>query len=120
MTFYLFGGSRIKQLEESLAQQKRLLDIQQQGWKEDEVKLHAAQNQIEYLVRTIRDMDDQIFKISQNADGSWARVQPNIKTLCDGMTARKVAESNRISDILRPQLIETYNDRTNIPKRITK
>jgi uncharacterized coiled-coil protein SlyX len=63
-------------------------------------------NQVEYLVRTIRQMDDQIWQMSQCTD--WHQMRPYFVTLSDGMTARKVAESNRISDVLRPQLIETY------------
>jgi hypothetical protein len=67
---------------------------------------NALRNQVEYLVRTIRQMDDQIFAMSQCAD--FNQMRPHFLTLSDGMTARKVAESNRIADILRPQLIETY------------
>ena len=70
-------------------------------------QLRAAQNQVEYLVRTIRQMDDQIFSMSQLT--AWESMRPHFRTLCDGMTARKVAESNRIADILRPELIATYD-----------
>lgn len=109
----LFGRKRIRDLEKQIESMR--------GWREaDAAKLRAAQNQVEYLVRTIRDMDEQIFKISQNADGTWARVQPNIRTLVDGMTARKVAESNRISDILRPALHDTYTEESHALQQITK
>ena len=71
----------------------------------------ALRNQVEYLVRTIREMDDQIFKMSQC--GSWNAMQPHFVTLSDGMTSRKVIESNRINDLIRPELIKTYG-----PKQI--
>jgi hypothetical protein len=107
----MFGSKarRIAQLEESLADKERLLNIQQIGWKENEVKTAALRNQVEYFVRTIRQMDDQIFGLSQ-AMPNVAAARPYITVLSDGMTSRKVAESNRIADVLRPQLIETYTE----------
>lgn len=97
---------RIAQLEEALADKDRLFNIQQTGWRESNERVTALQNQIEYLVRTIREMDDQIFKMSQCS--SWEAMRPNFNRLQEGMTARKVVESNRISDLIRPELIRTY------------
>src|SRR5882724_9516947 len=96
---------RIAQLEEALADKERLFNIQQTGWRESNERVAALQNQIEYLVRTIREMDDQIFKMSQCSD--WPSMRSNFNQLQDGMTSRKVAESNRINDLLRPELIRT-------------
>lgn len=79
-----------------------------------EEELRASRNQVEYLVRTIREMDDKIFAMSQCTD--WGQMRPYFNTLHDGMTARKVAESNRIADILRPQLLETYKPTNDIKK----
>jgi hypothetical protein len=95
----LFGRRRIAQLEESLAQ------------KDDEYtalasQLRAAQNQVEYLVRTIRDMDQEIWNMGQKTD--WSQQRSHFMKLHDEMTARKDAESNRIGDILRGELIDTY------------
>src|SRR5713226_447863 len=70
-----------------------------------------AQNQIEYLVRTIRDIDEQIFKMSQL--GSWDQMRPHFAHLAEGMTFRKRTESDRINDLLRPELVKAYNDQTN-------
>ncbi len=97
---------RVMNLEESLSDKERLFQIQQTGWRETEARLKASQNQVEYLVRTIRQMDDQIFAMSQKTD--WGQMHPHFLTLSDGMTARKVVESDRIGDILRPQLEATY------------
>lgn len=102
----LFGKRRIAQLEESLAQKDRLFDIQQTGWKETEAKLSTARNQIEYLVRTIRDMDQEIYNMGQKTD--WPAQRSHFVKLQEGMIARKHAESSRIGDILRGELIETY------------
>lgn len=88
----IFGRAKLRALE---ADNKRLQDNNQ-----------APKNQVEYLVRTLRDMDNQIFKMSQAS--SWDQMRPNFQTLAEGMTARKVAESNRIAEIIRPELITTY------------
>lgn len=66
----------------------------------------ALQAQVEYLVRTIRDMDQEIFNMSQRT--SWEAMRPHFVKLQEEMTARKVAESKRIAEILRPGIISTY------------
>lgn len=95
----LFGKHRIAQLEESLAQ------------KDDDYtalagQLRAAQNQIEYLVRTIRDMDQEIWNMGQKTD--WSQQRPHFVKLHDEMTARKVEESKRIGSLIRGEIIDTY------------
>jgi hypothetical protein len=69
-------------------------------------KLRAAQNQIEYLVRTIRDMDQEIWHMGQKTD--WIQQRPHFVKLHDEMTARKVEESKRIGSIIRGEIIDTY------------
>lgn len=77
----------------------------------DLIKVNGdLRNQIEYLVRTIRGMDDQIFQMTQMS--SFEAMRPHFVQLQDGMTSRKVAESNRIADILRPELEKTYAPQT--------
>lgn len=104
----LFGKRRIAQLEESLAQKDRLFIIQQKGWAETEAKLRVAQNQIEYLVRTIRDMDQEIWNMGQKTD--WNQQRPHFLKLHDEMTARKVEESNRIGSLIHGEIINTYTN----------
>src|SRR5713226_4439426 len=70
-----------------------------------------ANNQIEYLVRTIRDIDEQIFKMSQL--GSWDQMRPHFTHLNEGMITRKRTESDRISETLQPELIKAYSAQTN-------
>jgi hypothetical protein len=97
----LFGRRRIAQLEESLAQ------------KDDEYtalasQLRAAQNQVEYLIRTIRQTDDIIFSISQCTN--WESMRPRVAQLTDQMTARKVAESNRITQLVTEEIRSVYTE----------
>jgi hypothetical protein len=117
----MFGKSKALRklnadLIDTVADQRQHIEKLQRESAEFAPQLRAAHNQIEYLVRTIRQMDDQIFAMSQCTD--FNQMRPHFLTLSDGMTARKVAESNRIADILRPQLIETYRP-TDAQKKIT-
>ncbi len=97
--FDLFGKKRIRKLE------AHITNLQSIAGKH-EAERRALSNQIEYLVRTIRDMDQEIWNMSQKTD--WNQQRPHFIKLQDDMTARKHAENERINDILRPQLIETY------------
>lgn len=80
------------------------------NWKalalEKEGDILALRNQVDYLVRTIRDMDDKLFSISQCSD--WPSMRPRIAALVDEMTARKVEESKRINSIITRELHSTY------------
>ncbi|SRR6266851_8854000 len=75
----------------------------------------AIQNQTEYLVRTIRDMDNQIFKMGQYTD--WNQMRPHFNYLHEGTISRKRTESDRINDLLRPELIKTYSGSKMIESR---
>ena len=125
----MFGkkkAERIQELELALATEKACVaefvkDYETlQGLKDKaDADRSALRNQVEYLVRTIRQMDDQIFTMFQKTD--WPSMRPHFQTLSDGMTARKVAESNRIGDIMRQELISTYTSRAaDAQKKITK
>lgn len=111
----LFGRKRIVELEranDNLSQ--RLMQCDIEGAKAMK-EARELRNQVEYLVRTIRDMDQEIWNMGQK--DNWPAQRPHFAKLHDEMTARKVAESKRIGDILRPQLIETY---TETDKHMTK
>lgn len=69
-------------------------------------------NQVEYLVRTLRNMDGEIWNMTQRTD--WESMRKHFVVLQEGMIARKVAESNRIGELLRPELIETYANPNNV------
>lgn len=78
----------------------------------------ALRNQIDYLVRTIRDMDDKIFSMGQCTD--WTSMRPRFAALHDEMTARKVAESKRIGSLISRELHETYKPESEALRQITK
>jgi hypothetical protein len=90
------------------------------NWKrlctEKEADILALRNQVDYLIRTIRDMDDKLFSISQCT--SWPQMRPRISALVDEMTARKVAESKRISSLITRELHDTYKDESAALKQI--
>jgi len=96
---------RIAELEKANANLNRRLQNWEDQWKERNPD--ALRAQVEYLVRTIRDMDEQIYKMSQCT--SFEQMRPNYRNLEEGMIARKRAESNRIGDLIRPELIKTYD-----------
>ncbi len=95
----MWPWSRIRKLEDDNARAyialKKALD-----------DANGLRNQVEYLVRTIRDMDQEIWNMSQKT--SWDQQRPHFNKLHEATIARKVAESNRIGDILRGELIDTY------------
>lgn len=99
---------RIAQLEEALADKERLFHIQNTEWREYTEELDKVRSQVEYLICTIRDMDEQIYKMSQC--NCWEAMRPHYTNLAEGMTVRKRAESDRIGELIRPELIKTYNN----------
>lgn len=92
------------------------------NWKrlcmEKEADILALRNQIDYLIRTIRETDDKIFSISQCT--SFEGMRPRIASLIDEMTARKVAESKRINALITGELHDTYKLESAALKQITK
>lgn len=102
----MFGSKRrIAELEKENATLNDRLRKWEAGWSETQKQA----NQVEYLVRTIRDMDEQIYKMSQC--NCWEAMRPHYTNLAEGMTVRKRAESDRIGELIRPELIKTYNKR---------
>ena len=98
----MFGKKkRIANLEEALATERAAVTFHAK-------EAQALRNQVDFLIREIRKMDDIVFSIQQSADGSWKTVQPRFIQLCDQMTARKVAESNRIGSLITRELHNTY------------
>ena len=110
--FDLFGRKRIAKLEADNDRLRTNLINESDQHRVEETKL---KNQVEYLVRTIRDMDQEIWNMAQKMD--WNAQRPHFVKLQDGMTARKYAENERISTIIRGELIETYRPNEG-PKRI--
>lgn len=99
----IFSWKRIRELEARVDRLTANLRNESAAHDTEEATLR---NQIEYLVRTIRDMDQEIWNMAQRSD--WNSMRPHFVKLQDGMTARKYAENGRINDIIRGELIDTY------------
>jgi len=86
-----------------------------------ETEVRALRNQVDYLVRTIRDMDEKIYSIGQFANGTWNEaVRSRFAALHDEMTARKVNESKAIGRVITERLHEVYKPESEALRRITK
>lgn len=96
----LFGRKRIAQLEESLATQQRLFNIQQQGWRNMEDRYHQLIDAILFhnraLGRVIAKLDPN-YGIPEN--------DPS-----------RVAESDRIGDAVIAKLLGEHKIQRSIPK----
>lgn len=71
-----------------------------------EVELPAKDQTIREMADTIRNADQLIFQMSQYT--SWDQMRPLFNKLQVGQESRQRAESNRISKILRTELISVY------------
>ncbi len=58
------------------------------------------------LIADIREMDTEIFQMSQC--DSWERMRPYFNNLQVWMEARRGKESNRIADVLIPEMKKAY------------
>lgn len=101
----LWPWSRIRALEQENTQLRTDLVMQTADYNKHVTHLRR---QVDALIRDIRGTDDIILSISQSADGTWKTVQARFATLCDQMTVRKVAESNRINTLIDGELRNTY------------
>jgi hypothetical protein len=109
----VFGKKRIRELEQEVDRLKANLIYESQHHQVEETTLR---NQVDFLIREIRKTDDIIFSISQCTD--WSQMRPRVAQLTDQMTARKVAESNRINSLITSELHSTYTPSE--PKLISK
>lgn len=67
---------------------------------------HNADSRIRELADIIREYDQGIFQMAQKT--TWADMRPIFNKLQVGQESRMKAESNRINDILKHELIEVY------------
>jgi hypothetical protein len=74
---------------------------------DDRLKVIENQEQtINEMADTIRNMDQLIFQMSRKTD--WSSIRPLFNQLQVGQERRMKAESNRISNIMRRELISVY------------
>lgn len=92
------------------------------NWKrlcaEKEADILRLRQQVDYLIRTIRDTDQVIFSISQCTN--WSSMQPRVAQLTEQMMVRKHAESKAIGNVIESRLHEVYADESAALKQITK
>ena len=60
------------------------------------------------LVKAVRDMDQLIYNMSQ--EDSWKRMRPIFNMLLSDTNSRMRIESNRIRDLLIPEIKKAYNE----------
>jgi chromosome segregation ATPase len=106
--------ARVAQLEAENATLQERLRNWEHRWADHEREARGLRTQVEYLVRTIRQTDDIIFSISQHT--SWEAMRPRFAQLVDQMTARKVAESNRINSVVQQEIISGYRPDADLGK----
>ena len=112
----IWPWSRIRALEAEVREAYGEADDVQVQLVGAQKEAQALRNQVDFLIREIRKMDDIIFSISQCTD--WTSMRPRVNQLVDQMTARKVAESNRINSLITSELHKTYDDKSNTTKQI--
>ncbi len=112
----MFGKKRIAELEKANANLNRRCADHEEINLKHLTELAQLRNQVDYLIRTIRDMDDKLFSISQCPD--WPQMRPRINALVEEMTARKVAESKRIGSLITRELHDTYKPESAALKQI--
>jgi len=66
----------------------------------------TSSNEVLRLVALLRQIDQLIYKVSQSP--SWEQMRPHIQELCEGMYDRMQAESDRIREVMIPQIREAY------------
>lgn len=69
-------------------------------------EIENLEQTIREMADTIRNMDQLIFNMSQQP--SWERMRPLFNQLQTGQERRMKEESNRITDIMRRELISVY------------
>lgn len=97
----MFNSKHIRELEKKNEQQSQtILELTD--------KVFVLRNQNEYLIRTIRKMDDIIFSMGQCAGTNPTGFNGRFRELYDQAMVRKTIESNRIGTLIETELHEVY------------
>lgn len=86
--------------------QKALLDQAYADLDERDITVSEQSRTIKSMADTIRNMDQLIYRMSQCT--SWPAMQPWFAQLQAGQESRQRAESDRITDLMRTELISVY------------
>ena len=105
----LFGRKRrIAQLEDSLATQQRLFNIQQEGWRASEDRIKILEASELKLMGQIREMDQLIWNMGQQTTESG--ILNLLRQALPQVERRKNLESDRIKEVLIPEMKKAYRD----------
>lgn len=88
----MFGRKKIAELERKLS-----------------TLLRIHTEDVESLVKTIRDMDQRLYSMNQVAP-NWERMRPILADLMVDVERRMRTESDRIRDMLIPEIKKVYSD----------
>lgn len=100
---FKFNKKRVQELEVALNDKEQLFRVAHREWGRTEKLNEELKAQNAHLLRTIQQMDNIIFSMGQCTD--WDSMRSHFNQLHEQMTARKVAESNRIGAIIESELI---------------
>jgi len=97
--YRIISKKELNRLNETCKNYKEIADEYEKGFNEGNYTIKSQAD-------IIRNMDILIFQMSQCLD--WPSMRPYFQQLMSDMENRRRAESNRITDIMREQLIEVY------------
>lgn len=115
----LFNRKRIARLEAALAHEKELYSRALLEHRSTTERRIAALEASELrLMGTIRDMDTTIFAMSQFT--TWEHMLPHFQDLLRTTMARRNAESERIAQVLIPEMQKAYREESNSLEAFTR
>jgi hypothetical protein len=121
----LFGRKRIAELERENANLNHRLQQREVSWNKSindrdkaEQKIAALEASELRLMGQIREMDQLIFEMSHKM--SWDEQRPIFQRLLAQTNRRMKAESDRIANLLIPEMQKAYRDDSPTPKASTE
>lgn len=107
----IFNRKLVTELVEALNEHRRLLDSEKIESSDRIIELEASE--LALMVK-IRDMDQLIFSMSQCS--SWDQMQPIFAKLKTSTDKRMIDESNRIKQVLIPEMQKAYRQPEEVPQ----
>lgn len=112
----LFGRKRIAELEKANANLQRRLAQWEDDWSGWNKNLGVVSSHRDALIKTLRDQDQLIWTMGQQPN--WERQRPIFQQLQAGTDKRMRLESDRIRDVLIPEVRKAYTERPSEPQTI--
>lgn len=99
----LFG----RKARAELASYKRMVEVQSSRNGELIMQVDSLRDANDRLIRELREMDQCAFALGQQYGQN--DIAPTLRKLCAMAASRQQAESNRIRDVLIPEMRKVYN-----------